>query len=196
MTHDTTQCDESIKECYWWLLMWNVCLITGRSSQWQQEITQLLGKINIWQHSGETSEEDETPPHPRGQRVKVNHKEALNHVSVRRAHQEDDVGVLVESSGHADSLSLTAAQVDALEHRNTAPTQLTHLLCTTFRKGRFMETMVNSRRTLSPISVWSPKGSRSMSSCREQASMTALYLDNTNTAVTDELKDRSVISAS
>lgn len=35
------------------------------------------------------------------------------------AHQEDNVGVLVESSGHTDSLSLTSAQVDALNRRNT-----------------------------------------------------------------------------
>lgn len=32
-------------------------------------------------------------------------------------HQEDDVGVLVESSGHADSLPLTSAQVNALKDK-------------------------------------------------------------------------------
>ena len=37
----------------------------------------------------------------------------------RRAHQEDDVGVLVKSSSHADSLPLTTAQVDSLNHNNT-----------------------------------------------------------------------------
>lgn len=36
-----------------------------------------------------------------------------------RAHQEDDVGVLVKSSGHTDSLPLTSAQVDTLNHNNT-----------------------------------------------------------------------------
>lgn len=35
------------------------------------------------------------------------------------AHQEDDVGVLVESSGHADPLSLPSTQVDALSHSST-----------------------------------------------------------------------------
>jgi len=35
------------------------------------------------------------------------------------AHQEDDVGVLVERSGHADPLPLAATQVDALKHRST-----------------------------------------------------------------------------
>lgn len=35
------------------------------------------------------------------------------------AHQEDDVGVLVESSGHADPLSLSSTQVDALSHSGT-----------------------------------------------------------------------------
>lgn len=29
-------------------------------------------------------------------------------------HQEDDIGMLVESSGHADPLALTTRQVDAL----------------------------------------------------------------------------------
>lgn len=33
-----------------------------------------------------------------------------------QAHQEDDVGVLIKSSGHTDSLSLSSAQVDALNH--------------------------------------------------------------------------------
>ena len=38
----------------------------------------------------------------------------LKEVADGCTHQEDDVGVLVEGSGHADSLALTARQVDAL----------------------------------------------------------------------------------
>lgn len=57
-TLDITACDECIKECHWWLLMWNVCLITKWNLRWQQEIMQRLGKINTWQHSGERSEEE------------------------------------------------------------------------------------------------------------------------------------------
>ena len=36
----------------------------------------------------------------------------------RLAHQEDNVGVLVESPGHTDPLPLTPTQVDALNHHN------------------------------------------------------------------------------
>lgn len=42
--------------------------------------------------------------------------------------------------------------------------------------GELLERKDSGRITRSPISVWSPKGSRSMSGWREQASITALYL--------------------
>lgn len=46
-----------MKECHWWLLMWNVCLIST-SLRWQQETTQLVWKINTWRHVGERREEE------------------------------------------------------------------------------------------------------------------------------------------
>lgn len=80
-------------------------------------------------------------------------------------HQKDDVGVLVQSSGHTDPLPLTSTQIDALKHKQ----QMVFITFVEKKKD-------SSRITRSPISVWSPKGSRSMSGWREQASITALYL--------------------
>lgn len=51
---------------------------------------------------------------------------------------------------------------------------------------------MNNQRTLSPISVWSPKGSRSMSGCREQASITALYLDNTKQTPSSQMNLKEI----
>lgn len=85
------------------------------------------------------------------------------------AHQEDDVGVLVKGSGHADPLPLTSAQVDALHPQQERKSDL--------QGEDVMDQSRAQQHTRSPISVWSPKGMRSMSGCSEQASITALYLE-------------------
>lgn len=48
-------------------------------------------------------------------------------------HQEDNIGVLVEGSGHTDSLTLTTRQVDALspkERKKAFPQSFRLSLCT------------------------------------------------------------------
>lgn len=125
-----------------------------------------------------------TTPRPRGQnrRFISQEKKEKRWTNRRRiwdslieAHQKDNVGVLVERSAHADPLSLASAEVDTLswvaaggeegeDEMTSSPHGSNHLV------------RQQAPPTRSPISVWSPKGSRSMSGCREQASITALYL--------------------
>ena len=55
----------------------------------------------------------------RGVCSKSNYKERSKQEIMLLTDQEDQVGVLVQSSGHTDPLSLPSTQVDALEHTHT-----------------------------------------------------------------------------
>lgn len=117
--------------------MENLCQITEKSPKWQQKIPHAVAQKD--KHMTEWSSRHLLVPEAREQRVPKSAvpKRRLELVPFRShaviwkvfgasssprmldsvsAHQEDDVGVLVKSSGHTDPLPLTSAQVDALHH--------------------------------------------------------------------------------
>lgn len=124
-----------------------------------------------------------TTPRPRGQgRRFISYGKKMKRWTNRRriwdslieAHQKDNVGVLIERSAHADPLSLTSTKVDALGGVSAGGEEEDEMTSSTHGSNHPARQLALPTR--SPISVWSLNGSRSMSGCREQASITALYL--------------------
>lgn len=94
----------------------------------------------------------------------------------RMSYQKHHVGLLVQRSGHADPLLLSSWQDDALQQRHKETIRKTPARPGTARDGPGHPASCSVTLTRSPTSVWSPCGRMSMSGCREQASITALYL--------------------
>lgn len=80
-------------------------------------------------------------------------------------HQEDNIGVLVEGSGHTDSLPLTTRQVDTLspkQRKRSCFQPFRFSLCTwsSMRRWNHPQTSVRVLRKYSPnILSWMEKGS-------------------------------------